>query len=49
VYQVGKETKYLQMMYGQPSIKINIIAWATNFSLIKEKRVGDFIVLVRVT
>jgi len=23
VYQVGKETKYLQMMHGQPSIKIS--------------------------
>jgi len=23
VYQVGKETKYLKMMHGQPNIKIN--------------------------
>jgi len=25
VYQVGKETKYLQMMHGQPSIKISTL------------------------
>jgi len=24
VYQVGKETKYLKMMHGQPSIKISV-------------------------
>jgi len=25
VYQVGKETKYLQMMHGQPSIKTEVV------------------------
>ena len=27
MYQVGKETKYLQMMHGQPSIKTAIEIW----------------------
>jgi len=29
VYQVGKVTKYSQMMHGQPSIKIGRCIWVT--------------------
>jgi len=32
VYQVGKETKYSQMMHGQPSIKIDIWVFFENLS-----------------
>ena len=34
MYQVGKETKYLQMMHGQPSIKIfGVVAEKVNNSI----------------
>jgi len=34
VYQVGKVTKYSQMMHGQPSIKITLIVAMKDRSIV---------------
>jgi hypothetical protein len=51
-FDMNKNILYIQILENKSVIEfLNklIIAWATNFSHVQEKRVGDFIMLVRVT